>query len=174
MALEIQVTQHTSFINLQDFLHGALDSELHGKRNQDGSYTLYTSKGGGTGASFCFKRSRADRQMNARAAILQVISNYKKAPEDSEIKTNFDVRFDEVQDFTIEKLNETSNEKIGADRSEKPSERIDALRDYLIQGLPSDVKNKPNIQGVAHTHGRLYAKDVESKLLPEVVTYLPK
>lgn len=174
MTLEIRVTQNTDFRKLQDFLHEAANSQLHGKRNQDGSYVLYASKGGGSGASFCFKRSRADRQMNARAAILQVISNYKKAAGDSEIKVNFNSRFDEVQTFIAQQLNETSNEKIKTDKLEMPSERIDALKDYLIRGLPDDVKNDAAIQGTARTRGRLYAEDVKSRILPELAIYLPK
>lgn len=166
MALEIQVTHNTSFRKLQDFLHEASNSELHGKRNPDGSYILYASKGGGTGASFCFKRSRADRQMNARAAILQIISNYKR--ENSEIKGNFDSRFNEVQDHLAQEWRGVSGEQIEPEEYEEPSKRIDALRDYLIRGLPNDVKNDAAKQDTVQVHGRLYAKDVASKLLPEL------
>lgn len=176
MTVSIQINTNTKFKTLQNFLSEAAnqgaDQALHGKRNADGSYTLYASKGGGTGASFHFKRSKADRQMNARAAILQVISNYKNH-ENPEVKDGFDSRFDEVQEFLIKKLNQDLDDKIDQNNCETAPERIDALKDYLISGLPGDLKNAATVKQ-DNVPARLSAQDVEARLLPELAAQVRK
>ena len=77
----INVDQNTSLQQLQQFAEKAGDTKIRGKQNQDGSFTLYTSKKLDFGVKEFFSGHRTERRNMARQALDLVFSNVKHDPQ---------------------------------------------------------------------------------------------
>jgi hypothetical protein len=74
----ITVTQRTTLAELQTFAQGAGDNDkIRATRNQDGSFTLYSTDKIDTGVKNLFTDQRADRRAAGREAIEMVLTAVK-------------------------------------------------------------------------------------------------